>query len=76
MNQKRLHLLLGIGGIYLALLTIYLCLAAGVLLVSTSENAIRIPLATMEKLSKTKRIFALHVELYKYRKRSSREGIS
>lgn len=46
------------------------------LLVSTSENAIRIPLATMEKLSKTKRIFALHVELYKYRKHSSREGIS
>ena len=40
MNQKRLHLLLGIGGIYLALLTIYLCLAAGVLLVSTLRSMI------------------------------------
>ena len=29
MKQKRLHLLLELGGIYLALLTIYLCLAAG-----------------------------------------------
>ena len=51
-------------------------LCVTICLVSMSENAIGIPLTTMEKLSKTKRIFALHVELYKYRKSSSREGIS
>ena len=51
MNQKRLHLLLGIGGIYLALLTIYLCLAAGVLLVSTLRSMIQMDMFDFQRWS-------------------------
>ena len=51
MNQKRLHLLLGIGGIYLALLTIYLCLAAGVLLVSTLHSMIQMDMFDFQRWS-------------------------
>ena len=49
MKQKRLHLLLGIGGIYLALLTIYLCLAAGVLLVSTLRSMIQMDMFDFQR---------------------------
>ena len=49
MKQKRLHLLLGISGIYLALLTIYLCLAAGVLLVSTLRSMIQMDMFDFQR---------------------------
>ena len=51
MKQKHLHLLLGIGGIYLALLTIYLCLAAGVLLVSTLHSMIQMDMFDFQRWS-------------------------
>lgn len=51
MKQKHLHLLLGIGGIYLALLTIYLCLAAGVLLVSTLRSMIQMDMFDFQRWS-------------------------
>ena len=51
MKQKRLHLLLGVGGIYLALLTVYLCLAAGVLLVSTLRSMIQMDMFDFQRWS-------------------------
>ena len=51
MKQKRLHLLLGMGGIYLALLTIYLWIAAVVLVVSTLRSVIQMDMFNFQRWS-------------------------